>query len=98
MKRRRLGAGGLKLLAVRAEQLRERMRHLIGGRGRDAGRGARRRRSGLSSVEPIPAKFSAAAVTMSGAITNDMVVAPDLIDAFKRVRGGYPRSRYLTPV
>lgn len=43
MKRGQLVAHGLKFLAVPAEQLRDSDRHVVGGRGRQPGRGARRR-------------------------------------------------------
>lgn len=52
VERRRLSAQRLELLAVGAEQLGEGERNVVGGRRRDGGRLARRRRGGLVQCRP----------------------------------------------
>ena len=76
MKCRCLGADRLKLLTVRSEQLRERVRHLMAAAVATLVVGPAAGAVASPSVEPIPANFPTAPSTISGAITNDMVMSP----------------------
>lgn len=71
MKRGQLVAHGLKFLAVPAEQLRDSDRHVVGGRGRQPGRGARRRSGRFPKRRADGRQIPAAAATASGTVTTN---------------------------
>ncbi|CKO50490.1 Uncharacterised protein [Mycobacterium tuberculosis] len=73
VKQRRLRTQCLIGLGVRAEQIRNSRRHLIGARGQHPHRGPAAAAFAAPIADPMPAKSDAAATTTSGAATtNDM--------------------------